>query len=280
MRLIHVRTYELQDCDKPPNKYAILSHRWIDGEEICLQDWKTYLANQKPISDPISNKPGFIKVQDACTQAKKHGLEWLWADTVCIDKTNNLEVGKSINLMFSWYQKAAVCFTYLHDVHNNPFFEWRADPPAFLGTPEWFTRGWTLQELLAPKEVLFFNNDWEYLGDRRQLAKLINKFTNIPLDVLGGKDIWLYSYTDRLSWAEGRQTKEPEDRVYSLLGLLKVSLPAIGYGIGLESALWQLESAIKTQKAKGNLSIPNNELFSRFIADIERNTAGLSACYG
>jgi hypothetical protein len=97
---------------------------------------------------------------------------------------------------------------------------------------------------LAPLKVLFFNQDWNCLGDRGELAEVINKLISIPLDVLCGKDIWSYSHAERLLWAKGRQTKEPEDRVYSLLGLLGVSLPAVGYGIGLKSALWQLESAI------------------------------------
>jgi hypothetical protein len=110
MRLIHVETHKLRDFDEPPDKYAILSRRWTD--EICLQDWKAYLAKQDPASSQIPLKSGFTKIRDACTQAKEKGLEWVWADTVCIDKTNNLEVGKSINLMFSWYQSASVCFVY------------------------------------------------------------------------------------------------------------------------------------------------------------------------
>jgi hypothetical protein len=270
MRLIHVETHELREFNEPPNEYAILSHRWIDDQEVRLQDWEAYVAKQEPTSSQVQYKSGFIKIQNACTQAKKRGLEWMWADTACIDKTNHLEVGKSINLMFSWYQFASVCFVYLHDTSNgNQHIEWTKDPPVVRKMPEWFTRGWTLQELLAPSKVLLFDQDWNCLGDRRELAKVINKLTSIPLDVLCGKDIRSYSHGERLSWAKGRQTKEPEDRVYSLLGLLGVFLPAVGYGIGLKSALWQLESAIDRQRIEGNLSLPDDELFSRFIADVE-----------
>src|ERR1700761_4852760 len=128
MRLIHVRTDEFREFDEPPNEYAILSHRWIDGEELRLQDWEFYLAKQEPISSQIQCKSGFIKIQNACTQTRERGMEWLWVDTACIDKTNHLEVGKSINLMFSWYQSASVCFVYLHDVSNdNQRLEWTED---------------------------------------------------------------------------------------------------------------------------------------------------------
>jgi hypothetical protein len=275
MRLIHVKTHELREFNEPPNDFAILSHRWIEDQEVRLQDWEAYVAQQEPTSSQVQCKSGFIKIQNACAQAKKRGLEWMWADTACIDKTNHLEVGKSINLMFSWYQSASVCFVYLHDTSNGSHhFEWIQDPPAGRKTPEWFTRGWTLQELLAPSKVLFFNQDWNCLGDRGEFAEVINKLTSIPLDVLGGKDIWSYSHAERLSWAKGRQTKEPEDRVYSLLGLLGVSLPAVGYGIGLKSALWQLESAIDRQRVEGNLSLPDDELFSRFITDMENIPTG------
>jgi hypothetical protein len=274
MRLIHVDTHELRDFDEPPDKYAILSHRWTD--EICLQDWKAYLAAQDPASSQIERKSGFTKIRNACVLAKEHGLAWLWADTVCIDKTNNLEVGKSINLMFLWYQSASVCFVFLHDVPNgNQRIEWKADPPNYFESPEWFKRGWTLQELLAPSNVLFFNKHWDYLGDRRELAKVINSFTRIPLDVLCGENFCSYSYADRFSWAIGRQTKEPEDRIYSLLGLLKVSLPAIGYGIGLKSALQQLKSAIEREREDRHLPLHDDELFAAFTSDIERAAEGM-----
>jgi heterokaryon incompatibility protein (HET) len=267
MRLINVRTHELQEFDKPPIEYSILSHRWIDDQEVRLHDWEAYVAEQALVSSHTKEKSGFIKIRNACTQAKERGLEWLWADTACIDKRDNSEVGKSINLMFSWYQSASVCFVYLHDVQSgNRLEELTEDKPT------WFTRGWTLQELLAPKKVLFFDQAWSFLGDRKVLAEVINKFTGIPVDVLCGRDIRSYSYADRLSWAKGRQTKEPEDRVYSLLGLLGVALPAVGYGIGLEAAFWQLESAIERQKANGNLSLTADELLTRFMANVENIT--------
>ena len=280
MRLIHVETHELREFNNPPNKFAILSHRWIDDQEVRLQDWEAYIAKQEPTSSEIQRKLGFIKIQNTCRQAKSRGLEWLWADTACIDKTNHLEVGKSINLMFSWYQSASICFVYLHDTSTgNPWFERTGDPLVLRQTPGWFTRGWTLQELLAPSKILFFDQHWNYLGDRTELSRVIHKVTNIPLDVLCGKDILSYSYGDRLSWAKDRQTKEPEDRVYSLLGLLGVTLPAVGYGIGLRSALWQLESAIDRQRIDGNLSLPDDELFSRFITEVESSPTGIVRPY-
>jgi heterokaryon incompatibility protein (HET) len=276
MRLINVRTLDLRKFNQHPPRYAILSHRWIDEQEICLQDWEVYVANQDPLSSQIKCKSGFIKIQNACIQAQKRGFEWLWADTVCIDKRDNSEVTKSVNLMFSWYQSASVCFAYMHEVsNNNQRLKWTEDNAVVRKTPEWFTRGWTLQELLAPKKLLLSDQDWNCIGDRENCAQVITKFTGIPLSALCGKDIQSYSYADRLAWAKGRQTTEPEDRVYSLLGLLGVSLPAVGYGIGLKAALWQLESAIEKQRADGNLSLPDDDLFSRFIAVIDNNPVGM-----
>jgi hypothetical protein len=276
MRLINVRTLQLQEFNQHPPEYAILSHRWIDGQEVCLQDWEAHVPSQESTPNRIKNKSGFIKVQNACAQAQKRGLEWLWADTVCIDKRNNSEVTKSVNLMFSWYQSASVCIVYLQDVSNNDLhLNPTGDTAVVRETPEWFTRGWTLQELLAPKKLLLFDQDWNCIGARENCSKVIAAFTRIPSDALCGKDIECYSYAERLSWAKGRQTTEPEDRVYSLLGLLGVSMSAISYGIGLKAALRELESAMKRQGIDMNLHLSDVEYFSKFIADIETNISGM-----
>jgi hypothetical protein len=283
MRLINVRTRQLHEFPQNPPEYAILSHRWIDDQEVCLQDWEAHIANPEPATIQIKCRSGFNKIQNACVEAQRRSLEWLWADTACINKMDHLEVAKSVNLMFFWYQSASVCFTYLHDVSNSDqCVSWTGTNIVVRETPEWFTRGWTLQELLAPKKLLLFDQEWNCIGDRENCASAIAKFTGIPLDALCGKDIQSYSYADRLSWAKGRQTTEPEDRVYSLLGVLGVSLPAVGYGIGLKTALWQLESAIRRQRADGNISLPDDDLFSRFITAVDKDSAGMldfEICY-
>jgi hypothetical protein len=268
MRLIHARTNELQEFNEPQTEYAILSHRWVDGHEVRLQDWEVYVARQESASSQIQCKSGFAKIRDACTQAHIRGLEWLWADTVCIDKTNDVEVRTSINRMFSWYQSASICFVYLDDVQNGKRLEDMTEDK-----PKWFTRGWTLQELLAPKIVLFFDQTWNFLGNRKELADVISKFTRIPVAVLRDGNIQSYSHAERISWSIGRKTTLPEDLVYSLLGLSEVTLFA-EYGIGYQQALLRLKSAILERKREGHFPATDNEYLWKVIKDLENHDTG------
>jgi hypothetical protein len=269
MRLIHVETLRIEVFNEPPHKYAILSHRWIHGQEVCLQDWEAFVAKQQPILNQIQPKLGFIKIHNACAQAKKQGMDWIWIDTMCIDKTNDAEVKMSINRMFSWYQQASICLVYLHDLQGGNRLEVISEDQK----PTWFTRGWTLQELLAPTTVLFFDQHWNYLGTRSELAEAINKFTGIPLDVLCHCNIKSYSYAKRLSWSKGRETELPEDRVYSLIGLSEVFVSA-EYGIGYHQALLKLKSAILERRREGHFPASDKEYLSKVIEDLETHNTG------
>jgi hypothetical protein len=149
-------------------RYAILSHTWgADAEEVTFADLAEGGGKQKP---------GYKKIRFCGEQAQQDSLHYFWVDTCCIDKSDQAELSLSIQSMFRWYQNAAKCYVYLSDVSTKKRkadsisveFTWE---PAFRSS-RWFTRGWTLQELLAPNIVEFFSQEWERLGDKMSLTVL------------------------------------------------------------------------------------------------------------
>ncbi|OLN96661.1 Ankyrin-3-like protein 1 [Colletotrichum chlorophyti] len=216
MRLINVNTGRLEEFqgDKPP--YAILSHTWgPDIEEILFTD----------LQGCRTSKPGFgsVKFSGLLEQAKVAGLNYAWMDTCCIDKANSNEVSEAINSMFRWYQEASVCCVILSDVPSRDDPDWKS---AFR-TSRWFSRGWTLQELLAPHKLVFYSKNWEPMGTKSQLAVTIKEITSIPLRfLLGTAALHEASVAQRMSWAAKRTTKRAEDAAYSLLGMFDVEMRA------------------------------------------------------
>jgi hypothetical protein len=192
MRLINVETFQLEeffDSTVPP--YAILSHTWgNDNEEVSFRN----------IEEGEIEKAGIrpIKLEGCCIQAKKDGLRYAWIDTCCIDKANSVELGEAINSMFQWYRNASICYTYLSDVpvEDNP-----RSPSSKYFTSRWFKRGWTLQELLAPKSLCFYNSEWCYLGNKREMSAMIEMITGIPRPfLLGIAELREASIAQRMSW--------------------------------------------------------------------------------
>ena len=233
MRLFNVSKQELEDFDDdkaPP--YAILSHTWgPDEEELTYQEVKS--------GGPYKGGQGFRKLAGCIRQTEADGLGWFWNDTFCIDKTNLVELSEAISSMFRWYKRAVVCYVYLFDIQSKNV---RTEGSGSgFSQSRWFTRGWTLQELLAPKEVRFYNYHWEALGTRGSLCGLIERATGIPRQfLLGITPLRVASVAQRMSWAARRETRRAEDRAYCLLGLFDVSLPVI-YGEGGEQAFWRLQ---------------------------------------
>ncbi|OTA70565.1 HET-domain-containing protein [Hypoxylon sp. EC38] len=208
----------------PP--YAILSHTWHE-EEVTYEDWNK-LPRWK-----VRRKKGFKKIKYCCKQAAKDGLKWVWIDTCCIDKKSSAELTESINSMFRWYQNAAVCYAYLADVPTDL---------KNLAASRWFTRGWTLQELLAPSEVVFYSDDWHRVGTKSELSSSISKITGIQETYLSGTDMQSASVGQRMSWAARRQTSREEDIAYCLLGIFDVNMSLI-YGEG-QKAFQRLQEEI------------------------------------
>ena len=217
--------------------YAILSHRWIEKEgedqEVSYEDMANLPKADEEERDEIRQRLGYRKIIDSCEQAKKDGYERLWIDTCCIDKRSSAELSEAINSMYRWYANSEVCYAHLHDV-SEPSFPTERDEPKYSanGWPEWFSRGWTLQELIAPSVVQFFNEDWLYLGDKKSLANGLSDITRIPQDILeNGFPTERPCVAQIMSWAADRITTREEDRAYSLLGLLDVNMPML-YGEG------------------------------------------------
>jgi hypothetical protein len=179
---------------------------------------------------------GFQKIEYTCHQAIQDGLHHVWIDTCCIDKTNSTELSEAINSMFQWYSKSRVCYVYLTDVSNQV-------EESFMGS-RWWTRAWTLQELIAPTDVRFYNVLWQRMGSKKDSISIITSVTGIDRETLHSPlRMFDKSIAQRLSWAAGREAKRAEDRSYSLLGLLGVNM-AMQYGEGGPGAFTRLQEAI------------------------------------
>jgi hypothetical protein len=227
-------------------QYAILSHTWgADTEEVSFKDL---------LDGTGKSKPGYDKIRFCGEQARCDGLQYFWVDTCCIDKSNNTELSEAINSMFRWYRNAVKCYVYLWDV-SRPALDTNDKSSQLLWEPafqksRWFTRGWTLQELIAPKLVEFLSNEGEQLGDKRSLERHIHEITGIPVEALQGSSLSDFSVTERMLWTEKRETTRKEDKAYLLLGIFDVYMPLI-YGEGRESAFKRLQEEIdKALKGK------------------------------
>ncbi|KAI0502834.1 heterokaryon incompatibility protein-domain-containing protein [Xylaria bambusicola] len=230
MWLLNSCTWEMREfiSHKQAPPYAILSHTWGD-EEVSFREWQ-----YEPMRD-IEKKEGFRKIDFCCKQAADDGLEWVWIDTCCIDKSSSAELSEAINSMFQWYKSAAICYAFLYDVSNT-------DSEFDLTNTRWVNRGWTLQELIAPREVIFYSKDWQALGTRSKLSGHIAKVTRINEPFLTGRSLDEASIAQRMSWAAKRTTSREEDEAYCLLGIFNVNMPLI-YGEG-PKAFRRLQEAI------------------------------------
>lgn len=191
--------------------------------------------------DRAKRLKGWSKLKGCCQEAARFGLHYVWIDTCCIDKSNSSELSEAINSMFAWYRDAELCLAYLSD-RSTVKDAFDTSQPS-----KWFSRGWTLQELVAPSKMIFFNRYWEPLGTRSYLDYRIEQITSIPVVVLkngiAGEYDEEFSIATKMSWAAQRKTTRSEDRAYSLMGLFKVNMPTL-YGEGGQSAFQRLQSEI------------------------------------
>ena len=209
----------LKDFAQSIPPYAILSHTWGAGEVLFADVHR----------EDVSDLEGFQKIRSAMDQARRDGFAYVWIDTCCIDKSSSAELSEAINSMYTWYQAAERCYAYLADVPANAD---TAAPNGEFARSKWFTRGWCLQELLAPSDLVFYSSQWDAIGNKRSLCESISRITSIDVEILmGARPLESASVAKRMSWAASRQTTRVEDIAYSLMGLFSVNMPML-YGEG------------------------------------------------
>jgi hypothetical protein len=181
------------------------------------------------LSGNATAKQGYEKIKRCCETAISDGFKYAWVDTCCIDKTSSAELSEAINSMYRWYQESLVCYVILSDVPSDE--ECYHEISSFRKS-RWFTRGWTLQELISPSSVIFYGNDWKEIGTKSSLHNLISEITRIHRDILlGTKHLSQFSVAQKMSWASHRETTRSEDVAYCLMGIFNVNMPLL-YGEG------------------------------------------------
>jgi hypothetical protein len=243
MRLLNTSTFELCEFyEEDVPSYAILSHRW-ETEEVSFRE----------LQDGSGRRlRGWSKIEQRCAVARREGLKYVWINTCCIDKSSSAELSEAINSMFRWYEGSNICYAYLSDVSKN-----KKDKDAMkqaFAASKWFTRGWTLQELLAPNEVLFFDHDWVRIGTSgsrtdgtltpEPYQPIPRRGPNLKADILTVTGIqqtdfqspMRASVAKRMAWASKRKTTRQEDMAYCLMGLFDVNMPLL-YGEGKKAFL-------------------------------------------
>ena len=263
MRLLQTQTRQFEEFfDSQIPRYAILSHRW-GAHEVSFKEMRKGTA---------PHKSGMAKIDNFCRLAAARGFDWAWIDTCCIDKRSSAELSEAINAMFKWYERSGECYVHLSDVEYFPDeLQWmreRKDAARLFGDgsplsarfrkSSWFTRGWTLQELLAPSKskVLFFDANWNEIGGLSQLASTVSQITGIEESFMRfersySSGVWIVadfrsadaSVAKRMSWVSRRQTSRDEDMAYCLLGLFDVNMSLL-YGEGAKRAFYRLQLEI------------------------------------
>ncbi|KAI1322531.1 kinesin light chain [Xylariaceae sp. FL0255] len=266
MRLLHrddagyySLTPDLAPRDAPP--YAILSHTW-GPDEVFFPD----LAET---SKRWQQKAGYRKIEFCAEQAKQDNLQHFWVDTCCIDKGSSAELQTAISSMFRWYQNAEICYAYLSDVSKTGTSRAAEDADTTWETAfrnsRWHSRGWTMQELLAPRTVEFYSREGTLLGDKRSLEPQLREITGIPASALRGTvPLCDFTVAEREAWARHRQTTLDEDLVYCLQGLFDVHMPLI-YGEGQQKAQERLREEVR-KATKGTRHADFSVTFSLFDA--------------
>ncbi|KAF2451244.1 hypothetical protein P171DRAFT_459358 [Karstenula rhodostoma CBS 690.94] len=261
IRLLHIidkafkEFYELESV--PP--YAILSHRWKHAQRNGK--YRALELSHSEFLAGTGDDRGYGKIDKACkavhdlSQKLELELQWIWIDSCCIDKNNNEEHSEAINCMYEWYARSYVCIAYLDD----------ADPFDESNPSEWYKRGWTLQELIAPERVLFYNKDWIGCGSRNDYNPGVygrHSFQNRSGEIaaITRIDATLLKLTTRMeikrrldsipacqkmSWASDRRTTKGEDMAYCLIGIFDIPQMYLKRGEGRRAFIRLQEEIIK-----------------------------------
>ncbi|VUC30851.1 unnamed protein product [Clonostachys rosea] len=225
MRLLNTKTLNLEFFQGEVPQYAVLSHRW-EEEEVTYEDIRT--------GRDVTHFKGYSKLRMSAQVARAAGYDYIWIDTCCIDKSSSAELSEAINSMFKWYKASAECIAYLSDIEGS----------TSILESRWFTRGWTLQEMIAPRQVNFYDRYWEPRGSKSDWKAAIQEHTGIPSSALDGTvDLSAIPICCKMSWAAGRVTTRGEDVAYCLLGIFNVNMPLL-YGEGQDKAYRRFQEVI------------------------------------
>ena len=245
MKLLHTQTYRLDeffDSDYPT--YAILSHTWRSSDALS----SSHLAYDPRLDRCL---PVHEKVIQACQKADSHGIHHLWVDSLCIDASSTADIDEAVNGSFRWLRKSALCLAYLDDLPADG---------SVLGENTWrhcryWSRAWTLQELIAPPRVEFFDANWQHRGSKTspELLPILTNITGITSRVLLDCDtLFDISLAVRMSWAAERNAGREEDTSYSLIGISGVAM-SVRYGEGAEQAFLRLQQKILLDTRDGSI---------------------------
>ncbi|KJA16159.1 hypothetical protein HYPSUDRAFT_171810 [Hypholoma sublateritium FD-334 SS-4] len=225
-------------------QYAILSHTWLPHGEVTYSEWKNHTSLD-------TQSPGYSKLEKFCEVAAGYGLRLAWTDTVCINKESTTELDESIRSMFKWYGGAKVCVAYLAETTSLDDMD----------KDKWFTRGWTLQELLASNFIKFHTLDWTAISNNPADQSDKSNFSPISLvsgicnatgldkqELLDSPDFNNVPIWRKMQWAAYRYVTREEDATYSLMGIFNVSMPT-AYGEGAEHAFLRLVKEILSSKS-------------------------------
>ncbi|KAF9474487.1 hypothetical protein BDN70DRAFT_815594, partial [Pholiota conissans] len=217
-------------------RYVILSHTWLHDTsgEVTYAKWKSGNFDK--------NSPGYQKLATFCkVAAKDHGITLAWMDTICINKDSSAELDESIRSMYKWYRDSSVCITYLAQTTH----------VSHIRDDLWFTRGWTLQELLAPPRIKFYGADWlqlipweysdKHVQDAQEEIFAATTITSRELQVFQdqGHEWKKIPISRKMQWTANRQVTREEDTAYSMMGIFDVSI-SIAYGEGAQRAFFRL----------------------------------------
>jgi hypothetical protein len=267
MRLLHTSSLTLHEYfDESVPPYGILSHTWAENEEVSYQE----MLN---LSSLVMAKTGYQKIINCAHTIKELGYDYVWIDTCCIDKSSSAELSESINSMYNFYKNSKVCLAYMADVHRDTG-QPSLDESAFKswGLPEnypnfqssrWFTRGWTLQELIAPTNVVFYDSEWQVIARIQEIAKAVERFIEIPELVLLFGITESYCVAEKMKWASKRRTTRREDMAYCLFGLFNIHMPLL-YGEG-DRAFERLQEKILKRSEDLSLFLWQDEEDSEYV---------------
>ncbi|KAI0096091.1 heterokaryon incompatibility protein-domain-containing protein [Nemania sp. FL0031] len=276
MWLIETSTLKLKFVtEAEKGSYAVLSHTWGE-DEVSFDQFRN--LDQAWLDDERQQK-AFAKITKTCQLASEHGLPYAWVDTCCIDKTSSAELSEAINSMFTYYQNAAFCIALISDLPGAPEnVGLAAHFESEFPRCRWLTRGWTLQELIAPPRVRFYDSTWTFRGTKHDWKPFLARETGVDETILvDSSGLRHIPVARRMSWASKRQTSRTEDMAYCLLGIFDVHMPLI-YGEGRKAFMRLQEEIAKESCDLSLFAWQQNDSVQKYRGILATSVAEFSNC--